>query len=75
MEWRRHYWNGRWGRSVREDILVSQEGGVWLVEARHGGTDGASRWFEVPDEDTALDWVRDLIHASEFDGWRELTLR
>jgi len=42
------------------------------VEAREGGANGKSRWFELPDEDTALDFVRDLVSASGFDGWREL---
>jgi hypothetical protein len=47
-------------------------GGVWLVEAREGGADGKSRWFELPNEDLALDCVRDLISASDFGDWREL---
>jgi hypothetical protein len=59
---------------AREDILVSEDGGVWLVEARQGGAEGKSRWFELSDEDAALDWVRDLINASDFDEWRELLL-
>jgi hypothetical protein len=42
------------------------------VEAREGGADGTSRWFELPNEDLALDCVRDLISASDFDDWREL---
>jgi hypothetical protein len=46
--------------------------GHWLVEAREGGADGTSRWFELPNEDLALDCVRDLISASDFDDWREL---
>jgi hypothetical protein len=72
MERRKHYWNTKWGRLAREDILVSEDGGVWLVEAREGGAEGRSRWFELPNEDLALDLVRDLINASAFEGWREL---
>jgi hypothetical protein len=73
VERRRHYWNNHWGRLAREDILVFEDGGVWWVEAREGGVEGTSRWFELHGEDQVLDCVRDLITASDFDGWRELT--
>ncbi len=72
MERRKHYWNSRWGHLARLDILVYEDAGTWTVEAREGGADGKGRWFELPDEDTALDFVRDLVSASGFDGWREL---
>jgi len=54
------------------DILVFEDAGAWVVEAREGGADGKSRWFDLPDEDRALDCVRDLITLSKMDGWREL---
>jgi hypothetical protein len=72
VERRKHYWNGKWGRLARMDILVFEDGGSWVVEAREGGADGKSRWFELPGEDLALDCVRDLITVSKMDGWREL---
>jgi len=72
VERRKHYWNGRWGRLARMDILVFEDAGAWVVEAREGGADGKSRWFDLPDEDRALDCVRDLITLSKMDGWREL---
>ena len=72
MERRKHYWNGKWGRLARRDILVFEDGGTWLVEAREGGADGKSRWFELPSEDMALDCVRNFITLSKMDGWREL---
>ena len=72
VERRKHYWNSRWGRLARMDVLVYEDGGAWMVEAREGGVDGRSRWFELPNEDLATDWVRDLISASGFDGWHEL---
>jgi len=71
VERRKHYWNGKWGRLARMDILVFEDGGAWVVEAREGGADGRSRWFELPDEDTALDCVRDLITLSKVDEWKE----
>jgi hypothetical protein len=70
MEKRRHYWNGRWGRLARRDILVFEDGGQWRVEVRTGGADGRSRWHEFDQEDEALDLVRDLIAGA--DEWREL---
>lgn len=72
MERRKHYWNSRWGRLTRMDIFVSEDAGTWWVEAREGDADGMSRWFELPNEDLALNCVRDLITASNMDGWREL---
>jgi hypothetical protein len=70
MEHRKHWWNGRWGRLTRRDILLFEDGGQWWVEAREGGPDGHSRWFELPDEDRALDCARDLMAGR--DGWREM---
>jgi hypothetical protein len=72
VERRKHYWNNRWGRLARRDILVYEDAGTLTVEAREGGADGKSRRFELPSEDLALDCVRDLITASQVDGWREL---
>ncbi|HEX6872784.1 MAG TPA: hypothetical protein VF163_16935 [Micromonosporaceae bacterium] len=70
MEKRKHYWNGRWGRLARRDILLYEDGGRWSVESRAGGADGRSRWTEFADEDAAVDLVRDLLAGS--DDWREL---
>jgi hypothetical protein len=73
MEQRKHWWNGKWGRLARRDILLSEDGGAWWVEIREGGVDDAvSRWYELPDEDMALDCVRDMM-AGPFE-WREYPL-
>ena len=72
MERRKHYWNSKWGRLARMDILVSEDAGHWWVEAREGGADGKSRWFELPNEDLMTDCVRDLIAVSGFEEWKEL---
>jgi hypothetical protein len=72
MEKRRHWWNSRWGRLSRCEVLMFEDGGVWWVEIREGGMEGRSRWFELPNGDTALDCARDMITASGFeDGWTE----
>jgi hypothetical protein len=43
-----------------------------LVEIREGGSEGKSRWFELPNDDMALDCARDMITISGFGGWVEL---
>ena len=70
MEKRKHYWNGRWGRIARIDILLYEDAGQWTVERRVGGPEGRSRLAEFDQEDAALDRLRDLLTDS--DGWREL---
>jgi hypothetical protein len=70
MEKRKHYWNGRWGRLARVDVLLYEDGGRWLVEERTGGVEGRSVMEEFDQEDAALDRVRDLLAGTE--DWREL---
>ena len=70
MEKRKHYWNGRWGRLARRDVLMFEDAGAWMVEDRTGGAEGRSRFLEFDHEDAALDHVRDLIAGAE--QWREL---
>jgi hypothetical protein len=70
MDKRKHYWNGRWGRLARHDLMIYEDAGLWRVEHRTGGVEGRSRWDEFDDEDAALDRLRDLLAVS--DDWREL---
>jgi len=70
MERRKHWWNGTWGRLVRRDLYLYEDGGRWIVESRLGGAEGRSRWFEYADEDAALDRVRAMMIES--DDWREI---
>jgi hypothetical protein len=70
MEKRKHYWNGRWGRIARLDVLLYEDAGHWTVERRVGGVEGRSHLSEFDDEDVALDRVRDLLAGT--DDWREL---
>jgi phage gp37-like protein len=70
MEKRKHYWNGRWGRIARLDIMVYEDAGQWSVERRVGGVEGRSQVTEHTDEDAALDRLRDLLAGA--DDWREL---
>ncbi len=70
MEKRRHYWNGRWGRLARVDVIVYEDGGTWTVEERVGGVEGRSTRYEFEGEDDALDRLRDLLAGA--DDWREL---
>lgn len=70
MERRKHWWNGIWGRLARRDVYLYVDGDQWLVEARTGGADGQSRWFEHDDPDAALDRARGLLIGPG--EWREL---
>ena len=70
MEKRKHYWNGRWGRLARVDIVLYEDAGRWIVEERTGGVEGRSVMTEFDHEDAALDRVRDLLAGT--DDWREL---
>ena len=70
MEKRKHYWNGRFGRPARHDVLLYEDAGFWRVEHRMGGSEGWTRWYDHEDEDGALDRVRDLLAVS--DSWRQL---
>jgi len=36
MERRKHWWNGTWGRLVRRDLYLYEDGNKWTVEARLG---------------------------------------
>ena len=70
MEKRKHYWNGRWGRLARLDVVLYEDGGAWLVEYRRGGAEGRSVFHEFGDEDSALDAARDLLAGG--DAWTQL---
>jgi len=43
MEQRKHWWNGRWGKLARQEVLIFNDGDTWRVEAREGGAEGRSR--------------------------------
>ncbi|HET6211570.1 MAG TPA: hypothetical protein VFE14_01725 [Micromonosporaceae bacterium] len=70
MEQRRHWWNARWGRIARRDVYLRVDGDRWFVEAREGGSEGRSRWWELDSEDEALEVIRTLLAGS--DDWRDL---
>ncbi len=58
------------GRLARRDIYLRVDGDRWYVEDRAGGADGTSAWFDVDNEDAALERVRTLMGT---DGrWREI---
>jgi hypothetical protein len=70
VERRKFWWNGRWGRLSRRDLLVYVDGEQWWVEVRDGGAEGRVRWLECVSADAAFDLVRDLMSGT--DGWAEL---
>ena len=70
MERRKFWWNGKWGRLARRDILLYEDGGVWWLEAREGRVEGRSRWSEFRTEEAACDVVRTMIEGP--DRWRQM---
>jgi len=70
VERRKFWWNGKWGRLARRDVILYKDGGSWWVEAREGGAEGRSHWFDFRDEDAALDCTRTLMAGNE--RWREI---
>ena len=70
MEKQRQWWNGRWGRLARVDVILYQDGARWVVEHRIGGVEGRSEESEYASERAALDRVDELLAGA--DGWREL---
>jgi hypothetical protein len=70
MEKRKHFWNGRWGRLARVDVILYEDGGQWLVEHRIGGVEGRATMIEFEREDDAFNRLRDLLTGT--DSWREL---
>ena len=70
MEKRKHYWNGRWGRLARLDVMLYEDAGRWSVEHRVGGVEGRTAVTEFDREDAAYDRLRDLLAGA--DDWREL---
>jgi hypothetical protein len=75
----RRWWNGRWGRLARVDVLLyprpagpagsDEDAGRWMVEHRVGGVEGRITVTEFDSRDAAMDQVRDLLAGT--DGWRE----
>jgi hypothetical protein len=72
-ERRHHWWNGKWGRAARRDITIYEGATSWAVEALDGGIDGDSRWWDVPDEDTAM-LIAYYLMAADSDEWRDMSL-
>ncbi len=71
MEQRKHWWNGKWGRIARKDVFLRVNGDIWHVEARAGGAEGVSQFFEYDSEDAALETVRAMLTGPG--TWRELS--
>ena len=70
MERRKFWWNGKWGRVARRDILLYEDGGMWWLERREGGSEGRSTWSGFGSEQAANDAVATLTASGE--RWREM---
>jgi hypothetical protein len=56
---------------ARRDIFVYEDGPTWRVEARKRGSEGTSRWWDTPDEDSAVQLAHDLMQGN--DQWSDLS--
>lgn len=70
MERRKFWWNGKWGRIARRDILLYEDGGMWWLERREGGAEGRSTWSGFGSEQAAHEAVATLTASGE--RWREM---
>jgi hypothetical protein len=70
VERRRWWWNGRWGRLARRDVIVHEHEGRWFVQARKGGAEGHSNWAEAASEAVAVELA--LSIRDRPDEWSEL---
>ena len=70
MEKQQQWWNGRWGRLARVDVVLYRDGTRWVVEHRIGGVEGRSEEQEYASEEAARARVDELLASA--DGWREL---
>lgn len=70
MEKLKQWWNGRWGRLARVDIVLFHDGSQWIVEHRIGGVEGRSTSSSHSSQADALAQVDQLLASS--DGWREI---
>lgn len=72
MAVQRQWWNKRWGRLTRRDVLIHYQPEKWQVEAREGGPEGKTRKIAADNEAEALK-IADRFMELGGDGWREIT--
>ena len=61
----RWWWNGKWGRLARRDVIIHHEPEVWSAEAREGGEEGRTRRFPASDQGEAGAIAEKLISTDE----------
>jgi hypothetical protein len=70
------WWNGRWGRLARRDVLVwtTEDRGRWMVEVRDGGAEGRSRFKEASSEHEVFALAMQCRNESPEDEWKDISL-
>jgi hypothetical protein len=67
----RWWWNGKWGRIARRDVMIHRDDVVFYVVARSGGAEGRSRQYAATDAADAQR-LADRFMATD-ERWREMT--
>lgn len=65
------WWNGRWGKLARRDVVLRQRGAWFVVEAWQGGPDSTPRTWTFPNEDQASAWLRRCLDDG-LGGWQRV---
>ena len=67
------WWNRKWGRLARRDVMIYYDGaGHWQVQAREGGVEGRFQHQDFTDESQARDIAMQFMAASAADNWRAM---
>jgi hypothetical protein len=71
----KRWWNGKFGRLARRDVIVwaTEDRERWMVEARHGGGSGSSRFHEVPTGHEAFALADRWREASPHEQWKDIS--
>lgn len=72
MEAQRVWWNRKWGKITRRDVLIYYRPEQWLIVAREGGPEGKAKKVEAASEAEALQIAEEFRRLGGGD-WRELT--
>lgn len=68
---RRQWWNRKWGRLTRRDVLIHYKPEEWSVEAREGGPEGRAKTVPAGSEAEALQIAARFMEVGGGE-WKEM---